>query len=131
MTTTLYNYMIWLHSDIGGAVIIGVTKNDQSTHQSRCLCHRHRRDAPPSCFSQSSFADYALAHEQNVVKARDDVPLEILGPMGCGVMTGAGAVMNALQPRPGASIAVFGVGLAGTLDDSLFLIAACLTINMT
>ncbi|HOG46746.1 MAG TPA: NAD(P)-dependent alcohol dehydrogenase [Anaerolineae bacterium] len=66
-----------------------------------------------SFFNQSSFADYALANERNVVKVRDDVPLEILGPMGCGVMTGAGAVMNALRPRPGAAIAVFGAGAVG------------------
>ncbi len=66
-----------------------------------------------SFFCQSSFADFALANERNVVKVRDDVPLETLAPMGCGVMTGAGAVMNSLQPRPGASIAVFGVGTVG------------------
>ena len=66
-----------------------------------------------SFFCQSSFADFALANERNVVKVRDDVPLEILGPMGCGVQTGAGAVMNTLQPRPGASIAIFGVGTVG------------------
>ena len=45
-------------------------------------------------FGQSAFADYALAEERNVVKVPKDIPLEILGPMGCGVMTGAGAVMN-------------------------------------
>jgi len=66
-----------------------------------------------SFFGQSSFADFALANERNVVKVREDVPLEILGPLGCGVITGTGAVMNTLQPRPGASIAVFGVGTVG------------------
>jgi len=66
-----------------------------------------------SFFCQSSFADFALANERNVVRVRTDVPLEILGPLGCGVMTGAGAVMNVLRPRPGASIAIFGVGPVG------------------
>ena len=66
-----------------------------------------------SFFGQSSFADYALAEERNVVKVPDDVPLEILGPMGCGIQTGAGAVMNSLQVRPGTSIAIFGVGPVG------------------
>ena len=41
------------------------------------------------------------------------MPLEILGPMGCGIQTGAGAVMNSLQARPGSSIAIFGVGPVG------------------
>jgi aryl-alcohol dehydrogenase len=64
-------------------------------------------------FNQSSFADFSLANERNVVKVPKDVPLEILGPLGCGVMTGAGAVMNSFQARPGSSIAIFGVGNVG------------------
>jgi aryl-alcohol dehydrogenase len=39
--------------------------------------------------------------------------LEILGVLGCGIQTGAGAVMNSLQPPPGSSIAIFGVGPVG------------------
>jgi aryl-alcohol dehydrogenase len=66
-----------------------------------------------SFFGQSSFANFALVHERNVVKVSKDVPLEILGPMGCGIRTGAGAVINTLHPPPGASIAIFGVGPVG------------------
>lgn len=81
-----------------------------------------------SFFCQSSFADFALANERNVVKVRDDIPLEILGPMGCGIMTGAGAVMNSLQPRPGASIAVFGVGNVGMSAVLAAVVCGCTTI---
>jgi aryl-alcohol dehydrogenase len=81
-----------------------------------------------SFFSQSSFADFALANERNVVKVRDDVPLEILGPMGCGVMTGAGAVINALRPRAGASIAVFGTGTVGMSAVVAAQVVGCTTI---
>ena len=66
-----------------------------------------------SFFSQSSFAGHALAHRRNVVKAPDDLPLEGLGPLGCGFQTGAGAVLNTLDVQPGQSLAVFGVGAAG------------------
>jgi aryl-alcohol dehydrogenase len=79
-------------------------------------------------FSQSSFANFALANERNVVKVSKDVPLEILGPLGCGVQTGAGAVMNTLQPRPGASIAVFGVGPVGMSAVLGALVCGCTTI---
>jgi aryl-alcohol dehydrogenase len=41
-------------------------------------------------FGQSSFATFALCHERNAVKVTKDAPLEILGPLGCGVMTGGG-----------------------------------------
>jgi aryl-alcohol dehydrogenase len=81
-----------------------------------------------SFLGQSSFANFSLANERNVVKVRDDVPLEILGPMGCGVMTGAGAVMNALRPRPGASIAVFGVGPVGLSAVLGAVVCGCTTI---
>jgi aryl-alcohol dehydrogenase len=64
-------------------------------------------------FGQSSFATYALCHERNAVKVTKDARLEILGPLGCGVMTGAGAVMNALEVKADRSLAVFGAGAVG------------------
>jgi aryl-alcohol dehydrogenase len=64
-------------------------------------------------FGQSSFATYVLADERSAVKAPVDLPLEIMGPLACGVMTGAGAVINSLQVRPGQSIAIFGTGAVG------------------
>jgi aryl-alcohol dehydrogenase len=81
-----------------------------------------------SFFCQSSFADFALANERNVVKVREDVPLDILGPLGCGVQTGAGAVMNTLRPRPGASIAIFGVGPVGMSAVLAAVVCGCTTI---
>ncbi|WP_005036516.1 NAD(P)-dependent alcohol dehydrogenase [Holophaga foetida] len=66
-----------------------------------------------SFFGQSSFATYALARERNVVKVSKEVPLEILGPLGCGVQTGAGGVLNSLKPPVGSSIVVFGAGSVG------------------
>jgi len=81
-----------------------------------------------SFFSQSSFANFALANERNIVKVREDVPLEILGSMGCGVQTGAGAVMNTLQPRAGASIAIFGVGTVGMSAVLGAIVCGCTTI---
>jgi len=64
-------------------------------------------------FGQSSFGTFALAHERNVVKVPTAAPLELLGPLGCGIQTGAGAVMNALKVRPGSSFAAFGGGAVG------------------
>jgi aryl-alcohol dehydrogenase len=64
-------------------------------------------------FGQSSFATFALCHERNAVKVDRDAPLSLLGPLGCGVMTGAGAVMNALKVPAGRSLVVFGAGAVG------------------
>jgi aryl-alcohol dehydrogenase len=70
-------------------------------------------DTHGNFFGQSSFATHALANERNAVKVRKDAPLELLGPLGCGLQTGAGAVLNSLGLRAGQSIAVFGVGAVG------------------
>jgi aryl-alcohol dehydrogenase len=64
-------------------------------------------------FGQSSFATHTLATVRNVVKVPRTLPLRLLAPLGCGLQTGAGAVMNSLRVRAGASIAVFGVGSVG------------------
>lgn len=64
-------------------------------------------------FGQSSFATHALCHERNIVKVPKDAPLELLGPLACGVQTGAGAVINALKVGAGKSFAVFGAGSVG------------------
>lgn len=64
-------------------------------------------------FSQSSFATYAIADQGNAVKVPKDAPLEILGPLGCGIQTGAGAVINSLKIGAGATFASFGAGAVG------------------
>lgn len=64
-------------------------------------------------FAQSSFAEYALANMRNVVKVPKDLPLELLAPLGCGLQTGAGAVLQALKVKPGSSFVAFGIGAVG------------------
>lgn len=64
-------------------------------------------------FGQSSFATHALATERNLVKVPEDLSLELLAPLGCGLQTGAGTVINSLAVPKGASIAVFGTGAVG------------------
>jgi aryl-alcohol dehydrogenase len=64
-------------------------------------------------FGQSSFASHAIATERNVVAVDASLPLEILGPFGCSLQTGAGSVLIALGVRPATSIAVFGTGAVG------------------
>jgi aryl-alcohol dehydrogenase len=79
-------------------------------------------------FGQSAFARHALADERNVVKVPKDLPLELLGPLGCGIMTGAGAVMNTFHPKPGSSIAIFGMGPVGASALLAAIVCGCNTI---
>lgn len=64
-------------------------------------------------FGQSSFGTYAIAHRRNTVKVDKSLPLDILGPLGCGIMTGAGSAVISLGIRPGQSLAIFGGGAVG------------------
>lgn len=66
-----------------------------------------------SFFGQSSFATHSIANKNNVVKVDPEVDIALLGPLGCGVQTGSGTVMNTLRPEPGTSIAIYGGGAVG------------------
>jgi aryl-alcohol dehydrogenase len=76
-------------------------------------------------YGQSSFATHAIATERNAVKLADDADLTIAGPLGCGIQTGAGTVLNRLQPESGQSIAVFGVGAVGLTAVMAAAVAGC------
>ena len=62
---------------------------------------------------QSSFATRSLVPARSAVKIDRDLPLELMGPLGCGLTTGFGTVTNALRPPAGSAVAVFGVGTVG------------------
>lgn len=64
-------------------------------------------------FGQSSFATHALTTADALVKVPSGLPLELMGPLACGISTGAGAIFNTVRPFAGAQIAVFGVGTVG------------------
>jgi S-(hydroxymethyl)glutathione dehydrogenase/alcohol dehydrogenase len=61
----------------------------------------------------SCFSEYTVTHETAVVKIRDDMPLDRASLIGCSVMTGVGAVVNAAKVELGSSVAVFGCGGVG------------------
>jgi aryl-alcohol dehydrogenase len=64
-------------------------------------------------FAQSSFATHTVVPQRSAVKVSKDLPLQLLGPLGCGFITGAGSVIEAFRLRPGQSLVVFGAGSVG------------------
>lgn len=76
-----------------------MSKNDKAIHS--------------HIFGQSSFATYALCHQRNVVKIDPSMPLELVAPFGCGLQTGAGAILNSLKVESGSSVMVLGSGTVG------------------
>lgn len=93
-----------------------------------CTLHNHEEEVHGSFFGQSSFASHSLVHQRNLVKVAKDVPLELLGPLGCGLQTGAGAVLNFLKPSAGSSLVVYGVGAVGIAAVMAAQISGCKTI---
>jgi len=75
--------------------------------------HKGSEDLGSNFFGQSSFATYCLTYERNVVKVPNDVPLELVGPLGCGVQTGAGSIMRSMACEEGSSLLILGGGAVG------------------
>jgi aryl-alcohol dehydrogenase len=91
----------------------------------------HKGESGPiygSFFGQSSFATHSVVRARNVVKVAKDLPLELLGPLGCGLQTGAGTVLNFIKPPPGSSIAIFGAGAVGMAAAMAAKVADCRSI---
>ncbi|HEX2072792.1 MAG TPA: NAD(P)-dependent alcohol dehydrogenase [Geodermatophilus sp.] len=64
-------------------------------------------------FGQSSFATYSLTTAAALVPVPEGLPVELMGPLACGLATGAGAVFSTVRPAPGTSIVVYGAGTVG------------------
>lgn len=61
----------------------------------------------------SGFATHAVVDHRSVTRVDDDVPPDIAAVLGCAVLTGGGAVINAGKPKPGQTMAVVGLGGVG------------------
>ena len=71
--------------------------------------------APPCTTTSASpaFATHAVVDTRSVVAVGDDVPLDVAALLGCAVLTGGGALVNAAPPEPGQSVMVVGLGGVG------------------
>lgn len=61
----------------------------------------------------SGFATHAVVSRKSVVAVEDDIPADVAAVLGCAVLTGGGAVLNAGQPKMGQSVMVIGLGGVG------------------
>jgi S-(hydroxymethyl)glutathione dehydrogenase/alcohol dehydrogenase len=107
------------------SVFCGVCEMCMTGHPSLCADPSTKRtpDQPPRLrqnggvmhqfLNISSYAEKMLLHENAVVKIREDMPLDRAALIGCGVMTGVGAVLNTARIEAGSSVVVFGAGGVG------------------
>jgi S-(hydroxymethyl)glutathione dehydrogenase/alcohol dehydrogenase len=107
------------------SVFCGHCEQCLTGHPNRCSNPETRRaPSDPPRISQdgkpinqflnvSSYCEKMLVHENAIVKIRDDVPLETVALIGCGVLTGVGAALRTARVEPGSTVAVFGTGGVG------------------
>lgn len=82
----------------------------------------------------TTFNEYALVSENRVVPLPAGVPLDIAVLFGCAVPTGAGIITNDINPIPGSSIAVFGlggIGMSALMATMLFKCAKVIAIDVS
>ena len=79
-------------------------------------------------FGQSAFASHAVVNVNNLIHVPDGIDLKLVGPLGCGIQTGAGAVLNYIKPGAASSIIITGCGSVGLSAVMASKIAGCTTI---
>src|SRR5690606_35944525 len=90
--------------------------------------HGAGEDVASHFFGQSSFATHCITYERNVVKVPEGFPLELAGPLGCGIQTGAGGIMNSLACQKGSSVLILGGGAVGLSAVMGAVVQGCETI---
>jgi aryl-alcohol dehydrogenase len=79
-------------------------------------------------FGQSSFSTYANVVESALIRVDNDIPLEKIAFLGCGMQTGAGSILNELRPPAGSSVAIAGTGGVGHAAVMAARASGCTTI---
>lgn len=79
-------------------------------------------------FGQSSFATHANVVESSLIPVSQDLPLEQIAFFGCGMQTGAGAILNDMRPPAGSSVAISGTGGVGHAAVMAAHASGCTTI---
>ncbi|MFJ8728896.1 NAD(P)-dependent alcohol dehydrogenase [Streptomyces bauhiniae] len=79
-------------------------------------------------FGQSSLSGHVVTQQRSVITISDEAPLDLAGPLGCGMIAGAGAVFNVLTPPPGAGVAVIGAGAVGLAGVMAAVVLGCAPI---
>ncbi|CAI8598446.1 unnamed protein product [Vicia faba] len=64
----------------------------------------------------STFSEYTVIHAGCVAKINPNAPLDKVCILSRGICTGLGATVNVAKPKPGSSIAIFGLGVVGLAE---------------
>jgi len=102
-----------------------VPLNFQGVMQDGSRRHWYKGKQLSNFFSQSSFAAMCAVKARNAVKIDKSIDLGVAAPFGCGIQTGAGIVLNSLDPPFGSTLAVSGCGTVGMCAIMAAAIRGC------
>jgi len=102
--------------------VIGTRKDKTSAYS------REGEHVSGHFFGHSSFASHSITKEANVIKVDPSLPLPLLAPLGCGIQTGAGAILNTLGLGSGDEVAIIGSGSVGLAAIMAAKLAGCTKI---
>jgi S-(hydroxymethyl)glutathione dehydrogenase/alcohol dehydrogenase len=105
------------HCEWGGGIMGGAAEGRYT-----------RPDGTKVGMGLATFAEAAVLPQQLLVKVNTELPVEQLALIGCGVTTGAGAVLNTARVTPGSSVAIIGCGGVGQAAVQGARIAGATTI---
>jgi S-(hydroxymethyl)glutathione dehydrogenase/alcohol dehydrogenase len=76
----------------------------------------------------TTFATHSVISENRLTVIPDGMSMRLAALVGCAVPTGAGVIFNTARPRPGQSVAVFGIGGIGSCAVAAAALAGCTPI---
>ena len=104
----------------GQKVILSWIKGEGQ--ESLCAQYKHK-DTIINAGAVTTFNEEAVVAENRLTKLPEGLPLDLAVLFGCAIPTGAGIVMNRIQPKNDSSLAVFGlggIGLSALMATQLF-----------
>ncbi|KAK4048776.1 hypothetical protein OIV83_004542 [Microbotryomycetes sp. JL201] len=87
-----------------------IRSHDCSKAAAKC---NQGKDVHGTFFGQAAFGRHALVVERSVVKVPKGSDLKALAPLGCGLQTGAGGILNVLKPAKTDTVLITGLGAVG------------------
>lgn len=74
--------------------------------------HKDGEDYGGMCML-GTFSEFSVISENSAIKVDDDLPLDVVVLIGCGVPTGWGSAVHAAETEAGDTIAIYGIGGIG------------------
>lgn len=116
---------------VGDKVVLGWIKGEGISAEP--AVYSSSNDTIINAGGVTTFSEYSIVSENRITKLYDGIPLDVGVLFGCAIPTGAGIVMNEIQPTDGSVIAIFGlggIGLSSLIATSLYNCSKIIAVDI-